>query len=356
MSTLTVLEPTLRLDASTVSLQSPKKADTPNQVVIPDLFSSIMAVEPSINPHYKEVKAEADAWFKSLLQLEGKAEAKFNKTDFGFAAAVWAPSADKDRFRTAVDWANWVKFDEGHLAKDPAAAQAEIDSILAILDDKPNLAQTDKPLIYAFQSIWDRIKMSVEVRERWKDAHKKYVEGLIYQSQQTKLGSAAAATVDEYMSYRRETIGVILAIRLVEYAENIKLSQAQMNHPALQLCTRTIVDLVILSNDILSYKKEVELNDAGNNLVTILKAQNLSDQEAMDKIGRMLDACYESWYNALDELPVWGAGIDQEVRRYLDACRNVGLGNLHWSFRSGRYFGTSGEEVRKTRILTLPST
>ncbi|KAH0491851.1 hypothetical protein TgHK011_003256 [Trichoderma gracile] len=306
MSTLTVLEPTLRLDASTVSLQSPKKADTPNQVVIPDLFSSIMAVEPSINPHYKEVKVEADAWFKSLLQLEGKAEAKFNKTDFGFAAAVWAPSADKDRFRTAVDWANWIfyfddQFDEGHLANDPAAAQAEIDSILAILDDKPNLAQTDKPLIYAFQSIWDRIKMGAT-------------------------------------------------------PENIKLSQAQMNHPALQLCTRTIVDLVILSNDILSYKKEVELNDAGNNLVTILKAQNLSDQEAMDKIGRMLDACYESWYNALNELPVWGAGIDQEVRRYLDACRNVGLGNLHWSFRSGRYFGSSGEEVRKTRILTLPST
>ncbi|KAL6883036.1 isoprenoid synthase domain-containing protein [Trichoderma longibrachiatum] len=322
-----------------------------------------MAAEPTINPHYEDVKTEADAWFKNLLQLKGKEEAKFNKTDFGFAAAVWAPSADKNRFRTVVDWANWIfyfddQFDEGHLANNPAEAQKEIDSILAILDDESTHTQTDKPLIYAFQSIWDRIKTDAtpEVRERWKDAHKKYVEGLIYQSQRTKLGFAATSTVDEYMSYRRETIGVVLAIRLVEYAENIKLSQAQLNHPALQLCTRTIVDLVILSNDILSYKKEVELNDAGNNLVTILKAQNLSDQEAMDKIGTMLDACYETWYSALGELPVWGAETDQEVRRYLDACRNVGLGNLHWSFRSGRYFGASGEEVRKTRILTLPST
>ncbi|KAK1244446.1 hypothetical protein MKX07_003245 [Trichoderma sp. CBMAI-0711] len=224
-----------------------------------------MAVEPTINPHYKDVKAEADAWFKSLLQLKGKAEATFNKTDFGFAAAVWAPSADKGRFRTAVDWANWIFYFD-----------------------------------------------------------------------------------DLYLGQNKDGCNT-------RYAENIKLSQAQMNHPALQLCTRTVVDLVILSNDILSYKKEMELNDAGNNLVTILKAQKLSDQESMDKIGRMLEACYESWYNALDELPVWGADIDQEVRRYLDACRNVGLGNLHWSFRSGRYFGTSGEEVRKTRILTLPS-
>lgn len=43
-----------------------------------------------------------------LLQLKGKEELKFNKTDFGFATAVWAPSAEKDRFRAAVDWSNWV--------------------------------------------------------------------------------------------------------------------------------------------------------------------------------------------------------------------------------------------------------
>ncbi|PTB64806.1 terpenoid synthase [Trichoderma citrinoviride] len=335
-TTVTVLEPTLLLDTSTVTLQL-SNVEKPRHVLIPDLFSSIMAVEPTINPHYNDGKAEADAWFKSLLQLKGKAEATFNKTDFGFAAAVWAPSAEKERFRTVVDWANWVfyfddQFDEGHLANDPAGTQKEIDSILAILDDNHTFSQADKPLIYAFQTIWDRIKRGAtpEVRERWKDAHKKYVEGLIYQSKRTKLGFAAASTVDEYMSYRRETIGVVLAIRLVEYAENIKLSQAQIDHPALQLCTRTIVDLVILSNDILSYKKEVELNDAGNNLITILKAQHLSDQEAMDEIGRMLDACYETWYRAVEELPAWGEETDREVLRYLDACRNVGLGNLHW--------------------------
>ncbi|KAL6852143.1 terpenoid synthase [Trichoderma novae-zelandiae] len=337
MSTVTVLEPTLLLDASSVSLQLSNKADKPRHVLIPDLFSSIMSVKPAINPHYKDGKAEADAWFKSLLQFKGKAEATFNKTDFGFAAAIWAPSAEEDRFRTVVDWANWVfyfddQFDEGHLANDPVGAQEEVDAILAILDDEPSDTHADKPLIYVFRSIWDRIKMGAapDLRERWKEAHRKYVEGLIYQSRRTKLGFAAAPTVDEYMSYRRETIGVVLAIRLVEYAENIKLSRTQLDHPSLQLCTRTIIDLVILSNDILSYKKEVELDDAGNNLITILKAQHLSDQEAMDEIGRMLDACYETWYSALDELPAWGAEIDREALRYLDACRNVGLGNLHW--------------------------
>ncbi|QYT04654.1 hypothetical protein H0G86_011558 [Trichoderma simmonsii] len=354
-TTVTVLEPTLLLEASTTGFQLPRIPDAPRHVLIPDLFSSIMATEPAINPHYQGGKAEADEWFKELLQLTGKEEKKFNKTDFGFAAAVWAPSAEKHRFRTAVDWANWIfyfddrkfvtiptirqvthirptEFDEGPLANDPVKAQEEVDCILAILDDNGPRVQADKPLRYAFQAIWDRIKTSdtPEVRERWKDSHKIYLEGLLYQSKLSKSSAAPALTVDQYMSYRRRTIGVVLAIRLVEFAEDIKLSQTQMDHPSLQLCTSIIVDLVILSNDILSYKKEVELNDAGNNLITILKAHNLSDQEAMNSIGEMLDDCYKAWQNALDELPTCGEEIDREVLKYLDACRNVGLGNLHW--------------------------
>ncbi|PTB52278.1 hypothetical protein M431DRAFT_497584 [Trichoderma harzianum CBS 226.95] len=348
-TTVTVLEPTLLSEASTADFQLPRIPDAPRHVLIPDLFSSIMSTEPAINPHYQGGKAEADEWFKELLQLKGKEEKKFNKTDFGFAAAVWAPSAEKDRFRTAVDWANWIfyfddQFDEGPLANDPVKAQEEVDCILAILNDNGPRAQADKPLQYAFQAIWDRIKtvsilcsderkvsnLLLEVRERWKDSHKKYLEGLLYQSKLSKSSSSPALTVDQYMSYRRRTIGVVLAIRLVEYAEDIKLSQTQVDHPSLQLCTSTIVDLVILSNDILSYKKEVELNDAGNNLVTILKAHDLSDQEAMNNIGKMLDDCYETWYSALDKLPSWGEEIDREVIKYMDACRNVGLGNLHW--------------------------
>ncbi|PNP58994.1 hypothetical protein THARTR1_01242 [Trichoderma harzianum] len=295
-----------------------------------------MSTEPSINPHYQDGKAEADEWFKKYDPSFYFGYFKFNKTDFGFATAVWAPSAEKDRFRTAVDWSNWIfyfddQFDEGPLANDPVKAQEEVDCILGILNNHPRV-QANKPLQYAFQAIWDRIKTSdtPEVRERWKDSHKKYLEGLLYQSKLSKSSSAPALTVDQYMSYRRRTIGVVLAIRLVEYAEDIKLSQTQMDHPSLQLCTSTIVDLVILSNDILSYKKEVELNDAGNNLITILKAHNLSDQEAMNSIGKMLDDCYKTWQSALDQLPTWGEEIDREVLKYLDACRNVGLGNLHW--------------------------
>lgn len=56
----------------------------------------------------------------------------------------------------------------------------------------------------------------------------------------------------------------------------------------------------------------------------------LSTQQAVDRIGTMLNDCYKRWYSALANMPVWGEGIDRQVLRYVDACRDAALGNLHW--------------------------
>ena len=37
-------------------------------LVIPDLFSSIMAVEPVVNPNYFKVKSKGDAWIQWYLR------------------------------------------------------------------------------------------------------------------------------------------------------------------------------------------------------------------------------------------------------------------------------------------------
>ncbi|KAJ0328322.1 hypothetical protein COL5a_005098 [Colletotrichum fioriniae] len=86
----------------------------------------------------------------------------------------------------------------------------------------------------------------------------------------------------------------------------------------------------------------------------MLKSQGHSTQEAIDEIGDMIDECYRNWYLALSKMPICGEKVDQEVIRYLDGCRDVALGNLHWSYESGRYLGDEGALVRQTRVLRLP--
>ncbi|KAK7441150.1 hypothetical protein Landi51_10353 [Colletotrichum acutatum] len=319
-------------------------------VRIPDFFSSIMSVKPVINVKYEKVKKEADSWIEKILGLS-EAQARRNiQANFAFMNAMWVPYADEEAYRTMIDWNNWVfafddQFDEGHLKDDPIKAVEELHATFAVLEDSQAPVQHhDNPIRYVFQSVWDRFKKYVadsraltcrgqepnfantniiELQERYKASIKYYFSGLLSQVEVQTSKSAMALTVEEYMGFRRGTIGCQPSYVLVDV------------------------------NDILSYRKDLE-QGVQHNLIALLKSQGHSTQEAIDEIGDMIDECYRDWYLALSKMPICGEKVDQEVIRYLDGCRDVALGNLHWSYESGRYLGDEGALVRQTRVLRLP--
>ncbi|KAK1511534.1 hypothetical protein CABS01_07492 [Colletotrichum abscissum] len=333
-----------------------------NYVRIPDFFSSIMSVKPVINVNYDKVKREADSWIATILSLS-EAQARRNvQANFAFMNAMWVPYADEEAFRTMIDWNNWVfafddQFDEGHLKDDPIKAVEELHATFAVLEDNQAPVQLhDNPIRYIFQTVWDRFKKqrsTKELQERYKASIRYYFSGLLSQVGVQSSKSAMALTVEEYMGFRRGTIGCQPSYVLVEFCHGINVPSNVIDHESLQECRRISADLVILVNDILSYRKDLE-QGVQHNLIALLKSQGHSTQEAIDEIGDMIDECYRDWYLALSKMPICGEKVDQEVIRYLDGCRDVALGNLHWSYESGRYLGDEGALVRQTRVLRLP--
>ncbi|KAI1479684.1 terpenoid synthase [Daldinia eschscholtzii] len=318
-------------------LDSPELAE-PHEgrrsVRIPDLFSSIMATKPVVNPNYFKVKAAGDRWIKRIMKMDEKASDKNSKVDFCYMICIWAPNTDEEALRIMLDWNNWIflfddQFDEGHLKDDPVAAQQEVNATMAVMED-------DAP----------------PIQQRYKERHKRYFDQLVTQVQEIARGQVSTGDVDTYLEARRRTIGVYPAITLAEYGEGVRLSDSVLSHHSLQECMRITADLVILVNDILSYKKDLDLG-ADYNLITLLMKQNLSLQESMDKIGALIESCYRNWYLTLAELPLYGEETDNEVLRFVEACRCVALGNLYWSFKTGRYLGSEGHDLHKTRIMYL---
>ena len=316
---------------------SPTKQDC--SVILPDLFSSIMAIKPVINPHYHEVKPKADAWIAKIVQANEKWAQRTSRADFCYLAAAWAPDCDEEALRIMVDWNHWVvvfddQFDEGHLSHNLAAAQAEIDRAIAVIDDvNPDkfIAMSEDPVRYALQSIWSRIKerSSKQTQDHWREMHLHYFTGLLDQVKTQSEGRVFTRDVQEYMRMRRDTIGAYPAIALTEFAVGIDLPKKVLSHPSLQECMAVSVDLVLLVNDILSYTKDLKLG-VDHNLISLLTQQGLSTQQALNRIGSMLDECYRRWYIALAGLPPYGENIDRPILRFVDACRNVALGNLYW--------------------------
>ncbi|OBS16179.1 hypothetical protein FPOA_13100, partial [Fusarium poae] len=42
------------------------------------------------------------------------------------------------------------------------------------------------------------------------------------------------------------------------------------------------------------------------------------------------------------------------VIKFVNGCRNIALGNLHWSLTTFRYLGDEGPKVKETRMMKLP--
>ncbi|KAM0803199.1 Presilphiperfolan-8-beta-ol synthase [Usnea florida] len=319
-----------------------------------------MAVKPVVNPNYREVKTKADLWITTLLRESDKWAARNSKADLAYLASMFAPSCDEDALRMVVDWSHWVflfddQFDEGHLSRDPTAAQEEIERTLAIMEDtqRPVMAE-ENAIRYVFQTTWDRLKKrsSQELQQRWKDSHRNYFEGLLEQVKVMHDQRMFTRDVLEYMNMRRRTIGAYPTLVLTQYVLDIRLPQDIVDHPSVQECMCVSADLVILVNDILSYKRDLA-QGVDHNLITLLKKQGLSIQLAVNRIGSMLDECYKRWYIALANMPILGEEMDRQVLKFADACRDVALGNLYWSFKTGRYLGSEGDKVHKTRRLSV---
>ncbi|KAG7432271.1 (+)-eremophilene synthase [Fusarium oxysporum] len=262
-----------------------------------------MSATPMVNPLHSKVKAAADAFIADYLKTEKHEAEKNRKADFCFCASAMASHADAEALRTMVDWLNW--------------------------------------------------RTSPDVQTQFKITHKRYLDGLLHQVEATRDGDGQPRTEEGYIRIRRRTVGGYPCISLIDYAHNVNLSQEAFEHPSVQECIAVGCDLAWIHNDIVSYKKDVK-SGIEHNIVTVLKKNGFTTQQAMDRAGELQDECYRRWYLALTSMPVWGEATDREVLRCIEACHSFPLGDLLWSFQIGRYLGaTEGYKLHETKVLDL---
>lgn len=67
-----------------------------------------------------------------------------------------------------------------------------------------------------------------------------------------------------------------------------------------------------------------------NIVCRLTKWYGISLQEALVKLGEMLDDRYEAWDRAVAELPTWDETTDKAVQKLLNVFRRMPLSNAHW--------------------------
>ena len=89
-------------------------------------------------------------------------------------------------------------------------------------------------------------------------------------------------------------------------------------------------------------------------MVTVVMHQdNLDVQAAVDFVWTKCKDAHARFTENKKKLPSWDEKTDKDVAVYVDGLMDWMVGNVHWSYKSERYFGKSGPEVRETRVVKL---
>ena len=173
---------------------------------------------------------------------------------------------------------------------------------------------------------------------------------------------------------RRDTSGSYTCFDLIELALDIDLPDEVFEHPTFRNLRDWGCDLIWWGNvslrrpdlvpdlpidrvpfqDLYSYDLEQSRGLEGSNVLRVLmEANNCTLQDAVDRSKVLFGDLMSRFIAERKRLPSWGPDLDRDVSLYVDTLCYWIVGNLHWCLETPRYFGTSREYVRRTRIVKL---
>lgn len=84
-----------------------------------------------------------------------------------------------------------------------------------------------------------------------------------------------------------------------------------------------------------------------------MRNEQLDLQGAIDRAGDMCRAAVDKYIETKVKFPSYGPNIDTQLAAFVYGLESWMIGNLNWSFVTLRYFGTEGQDIKRTRWVTL---
>ncbi|TCD63515.1 terpene cyclase [Steccherinum ochraceum] len=160
-------------------------------------------------------------------------------------------------------------------------------------------------------------------------------------------------SIDQYLKFRRANSGILPVLNVLEF--DLDLPRTVLEDPIVLELRQYIADIVLIDNDIASFNKEQAVGDEQWNLLyVVMQYSNIPFDAAMAWAAAYHTELENKFIEGLQRIPSFGAKeIDDQIQTYVHGLAAWPRGQDCWNFEGERYFGTSGEEYRKTRMVPL---
>ncbi|MGH2718302.1 MAG: terpene synthase family protein [Actinomycetota bacterium] len=345
------------------------------RISLPDIE---MPYPLKLNPHLGAARAGANAWAAELGLLEAvpgcpgsglwdaRSMAGF---DFPLCAAGIHPDGSEPELVLSSLWLTWGTYADDYLpavygrARDMAGAKAWVARLLTFLPvDLGPTPPPVTPLEWGLADLWPRTAepMCPVARQRVRSGLEAMLRSWLWELA-NHIQNRIPDPVD-FIEMRRATFGADLTMTLRMITPGREIPPALASTRPLRVLATTAANFGALTNDLFSFRKEVEFEGELNNAALVMQAFLGCDDACALAVVRDLMASQldEFEHTAAHELPLVLDGVEaaerEVVQGFVVGLRHYVAGVLHWYRESSRYVDAELESGRPEpeRLWVLP--
>jgi hypothetical protein len=266
-------------------------------------------------------------------------------------ASLWTilvlPTAPYEFLVTAARYTEYLSIldnalvDKDRLGSDPAYAaemKAAIDALFngdavdAVANE--DLAIWFKPLHICLSTLRTYL-----TDETWSSFHREVIRFFIGCVEEVQYrNSDTVYDFDTYLRMRRNSVGMGMYFALGEALAPPFAADTMDGSAYREQLLGHALDHIALANDLFSFRAEADADDTVNAVATLILSEDLSVQEAFDRVGLEVQRNEMAFRRTLHET-VTALGPDHAVSVYGGLLWHMMCGNVDWSYRTTRYNG-----------------
>ncbi len=315
-----------------------------------------------LNPHLEAARKHAKAWAREmgmLANMGGLAlwwdETGFDTADYALCAALIHPDGSSPALDLTTDWITWgIYFDDYFplrfsLPRDMVGAKAFMERLATFMPlDSTATPVAANAVERGLDDLWRRTmasmsSMSADKRAQFRghvqDMHDSWLWELA-----NRIQNRIPDPVD-YIEMRRKTFGSELVIGLSQLAQDQEIPPEIYRTRPMRALVNAAADAVALQNDIVSYRKEIELEGEINHALLVVQQFLSCDLQHAVNVTNDLITCRLRQFEHVvaTELPALFDRFDLDasardaIHKYVRSMEDFIAGVIKWNLMSIRY-------------------
>ncbi len=296
-------------------------------------------------------------------------EPELAEYDFALCAAACQPDASQVGLDLTTDWFSWATFADDYFplifarARDLAGGRLYVAGLDAFMPLDCGATPTPRdPVECGLADLWHRTAAPMKASKR--PAFRALVQGML-QSWVWELVNHIENRVPDpvdYIEMRRQTFGAEFGMSLAQFGLDEQIPAELFRTRTIRALVNSAADAIGLINDIVSYRKEIEIEGELNNCVLVVKQfMGIESQPAIEIVSQISAARIRQFeYVRKMELPTLMEQFElspkskESLLSYVESIQNWISGVAHWHFVVPRYINLR-EHPHPTRGQSVPS-